>query len=90
MKYKLKANVENFDVVDGPFTGKKFRRGKVYRKEDIPENEMHRFEMVEDRSGVRGERLEAGPAEGKKTPSGTVLADAGKEEKKTKPKSSKP
>ena len=83
MKYRLKANVENFDVVDGSHAGKKFRRGKSYSKEDIPENEMHRFEMVEDRSGVRGKRLEAGPAE-------DAGADNKKDGKKAKSKNSKP
>ena len=50
MKYKLKRNFENFDVVDGPFAGKKFRRGKVYRKEDIPENEIKKFEPLGESS----------------------------------------
>ena len=43
-KFKLKKNVENFDVVDGPFAGKSYVRGKVYKT--VPDNERHKFEEV--------------------------------------------
>jgi len=46
MKYKLKKNVENFDVVDGPFAGREYRRGKVYDEKDIPPGEKRKFEPV--------------------------------------------
>ena len=46
MKYKLKPKSENFDVVDGSHAGKQYRHGKVYSKEDIPKNELHRFEAI--------------------------------------------
>ena len=29
-QYKLKKGIENFEVVDGAFAGRKFVRGKVY------------------------------------------------------------
>lgn len=44
MPYKLKKNGPEFDCVDGPFAGKKFRHGETYR--DIPQNEKSRFESV--------------------------------------------
>lgn len=43
-KLKLKANVENFEVVDGPFAGRRFKRGKIYTT--VPNNEKHKFEEV--------------------------------------------
>lgn len=42
MLYKLKANVPEFDCVDGPLAGQEFRHGKVY--EEIPEGDRARFE----------------------------------------------
>lgn len=42
MPYKLKANVENFEVVDGPFAGRNFVGGQIY--EEIPPGEERRFE----------------------------------------------
>ena len=47
MKYRLKPGKENFDMVDGPFAGKRYRQGKIYQKEDIPETEMHKFEEAQ-------------------------------------------
>lgn len=43
--YRLKKNVADFTVVDGPFAGRTFRAGKVYA--EIPPQEKHKFE--EDR-----------------------------------------
>jgi len=55
MKYKLKPGVESFEVVDGPFAGKKFLRGKVYEK--IPREEKGKFEEVRDqKSEDRGQK----------------------------------
>lgn len=62
MNYRVKANVENFVVVDGPFTGKKFQRGKRYRKEEIPENEMHRFEAVVGKKKKEDSKTAPAPA----------------------------
>ncbi len=44
MPYKLKANVESFEVVDGPFAGRKYVSGEIY--EEIPAAEKGRFEPV--------------------------------------------
>jgi hypothetical protein len=30
--YKLKPNVAEFEMVDGPFTGRKYRHGEQYRE----------------------------------------------------------
>ena len=39
--YVLKKNIENFEVVDGAFAGKKFERGKSYT--EIPPEEKKKF-----------------------------------------------
>ena len=44
MPYKLKANVENFEVVDGPLAGRKFRGGEVYQ--EVPPQDAGRFEEI--------------------------------------------
>ena len=40
--YKLRPGMEAFEVVDGPYAGKKYKAGIVYR--DVPPQERHRFE----------------------------------------------
>ena len=42
--YRLKKNQEEFEVVDGPFEGRRYRHGETYRK--IPPGERHRFEQI--------------------------------------------
>lgn len=44
MTYKLKKGIENFDVVDGAFAGRKFVRGKVYG--EVPPEEKGKFEKI--------------------------------------------
>lgn len=44
MSYKLKANVADFEVVDGPFAGRKFVAGQIYA--EIPAGEKAKFEPV--------------------------------------------
>jgi hypothetical protein len=44
MKYSLKQGVETFDVVDGPFAGRRFLPGREYA--EIPEQEKHKFQKV--------------------------------------------
>jgi len=44
MPYKLKPNAPEFDVVDGPFAGKKYRHGEIYP--DVPPGDKGRFEAV--------------------------------------------
>lgn len=46
MPYKLKVNAPEFDCVDGPFAGKKYRHGKVYP--DVPPGDKGRFESVQN------------------------------------------
>lgn len=46
MKYKLKNNVAEFDVVDGPLAGRNFRRGVLY--DEIPSNEAGKFETISE------------------------------------------
>lgn len=41
MAYCLKPGQESFEIVDGPFVGKKFEKGVVY--ETIPEHESSKF-----------------------------------------------
>jgi len=54
-QYKLKKGIENFDVVDGPFAGRKFVRGKVYGK--VPSEEKQKFDEIrEQRSEARGRK----------------------------------
>jgi len=44
MTYKLKKGIENFEVVDGAFAGRKFVRGKVY--DEVPLEESGKFEKI--------------------------------------------
>jgi len=43
--YQLKKGQESFDMVDGEFAGRKYRKGKVY--DAVPPNEKHKFEAVQ-------------------------------------------
>jgi len=45
--YQLKKGVESFEVVDGKFAGKKYFRGDLYKKDEIPTNEKNKFEKIE-------------------------------------------
>lgn len=40
--YKLKPNVPDFEVVDGPLAGRKYKAGQVYA--EIPAKESHKFD----------------------------------------------
>jgi len=42
--YKLKKGFENFQVVDGPFAGRKFEKGKEY--DEVPPDEAKKFEKI--------------------------------------------
>lgn len=46
MAYKLKKGIENFQVVDGPFAGRKFGKGKEYSEAEVPPEEAKKFEEV--------------------------------------------
>ncbi|MBU3952168.1 MAG: hypothetical protein KKF12_17635 [Proteobacteria bacterium] len=60
MAYKLKNGQETFQVVDGPDTGKTYKRDVEY--ESIPPGEEHRFEKVK----VSTPKTEAIPANDQK------------------------
>ncbi len=45
--YRLKKGVAEFDVVDGPFAGRGYRRGRVYAQAELPPREAHKFETIE-------------------------------------------
>ncbi len=42
--YKLKPNVPDFEVVDGPFAGRKYKAGETYN--EVPKEEAHKFDNV--------------------------------------------
>ena len=54
--WRLKNGEESFQVVDGPFAGRRFGKGCEY--EEIPEQERRRFERVPS-PGKRSSRKKA-------------------------------
>ncbi|MDG6005551.1 MAG: hypothetical protein E3K29_06840 [Candidatus Brocadia sp.] len=40
--YRLKPNVPDFEVVDGPYAGRKYTSGQIYN--EIPAEERHKFD----------------------------------------------
>ena len=48
--YKLKKNVADFDVVDGPFAGRKFRAGAAYA--EVPPEHISKFEPARKNSAA--------------------------------------
>jgi len=67
-QYKLRKGIENFQVVDGAFAGRKFVRGKVYG--EVPPEEKKKFDEIKpeipgstgtsrkEESGKRKEEIE--------------------------------
>lgn len=53
--YKLKNNVPDFTVVDGPFEGRSYKAGETYS--EIPPQEKHKFESVSSDSVSDKEKL---------------------------------
>mgnify|MGYP000929370526 CR=1 FL=1 len=45
-RFKLKADVPPFDVVDGTHAGRTFRRGVTYGEADIPAEHRDKFEEL--------------------------------------------
>ena len=66
-QYKLKKGIENFQVVDGAFAGRKFVRGKVYG--EVPPEEKRKFEEI--KPAVIGNRspltVDSSPKQKKRT-----------------------
>ena len=62
-QYKLKQGIENFQVVDGAFAGRKFVRGKAYG--EVPPEEKGKFDEIkpvvinEKKAESIGQRSEA-------------------------------
>jgi hypothetical protein len=50
MSYKLKTGIEDFQVVDGAFAGRKFRKGFLYA--EIPPEEAQKFDEVAEEAQV--------------------------------------
>ena len=46
MPMQLKKNAPAFEMVDGPFQGKKYSHGRTYADDLIPPGEKARFEKV--------------------------------------------
>ncbi len=44
--YKLKPNVPDFEIVDGPFAGRKYKAGETYK--EVPPGEKNKFLATED------------------------------------------
>ena len=44
MAYRLKPNVENFEVVDGPFADRRYVSGEIYT--EIPPGEESKFDAI--------------------------------------------
>lgn len=44
--YELKLGVPAFEVVDGPFAGRKYNAGVLYK--EVPPEEAHKFIEIED------------------------------------------
>ena len=55
--YRLKKNVADFVVVDGPFARRTYRAGKVYA--EIPPQEKHKFEDVNPRAAALADKAAA-------------------------------
>ena len=55
MKYRLKKNAESIQIVDGPYAGRKYEKGKLY--DEIPPEEAHRFERIKDKKQDQGSRI---------------------------------
>jgi len=59
--YKLRQGQESFQVVDGPFEGRQYARGRLYR--EVPAAYRSRFETVQGESPepkARSARADAG------------------------------
>lgn len=49
--YKLKPNAADFEVVDGPFAGRKYKDGQVYS--EIPPEERLKFDELNPKPETR-------------------------------------
>jgi len=60
--FKLKNGVEEFEMVDGAFAGRKFKRGVLYP--EVPPGEKHKFDEVREETvkPAKRNKSEATPA----------------------------
>lgn len=56
-RFRLKRNVPDIEIVDGPFARRKFRAGETYT--EIPPELQDRFETVELMEGLDGSPAES-------------------------------
>ena len=49
IQYRLKENVPDIEIVDGPFAGRIFKAGEIYT--EIPPAEAARFDTIEPSAG---------------------------------------
>lgn len=63
MSYKLKPNVAGFTVVDGPFAGREFRGGRIYK--DIPLREKEKFIEITTEGAQPANHKDSTPAKKK-------------------------
>ncbi len=56
MAYRLKANQPEFEMVDGPFARKGYKRNRVYEK--VPPEHEDRFERIDEPKPARTEAHE--------------------------------
>lgn len=56
--YRLKKGVESFEVVDGKYAGRKYKRGKPYA--DIPPEEKKKFETIRETSSKKDGESDGG------------------------------
>ena len=55
--------MESFEVVDGPYAGRKYKRGKAYA--DIPPEEKQKFEKIKEPAPVEEKSKTDKPGEKK-------------------------
>lgn len=56
--YRLKKGIENFQVMSGPFEGRKFEQGKRYKSDHIPPEENKKFEKVKEQKSENVKKAE--------------------------------
>jgi hypothetical protein len=48
--WELKPGQENFQVMDGPFSGRAYLRGIKYTRAHLPDSELNRFRRVQPKT----------------------------------------
>lgn len=61
--FRLKKGIEEFEMVDGAFAGRKFKRGVLYA--EVPPGEKRKFDEIKEetvKQPKRGSKVEAAAA----------------------------